>query len=140
MSTTSLVDLLTEIHGEHGSLTPELLVGLARDPEHPLHTRFEWNDSVAAERWRIEQAGRLLRVTFRPDPKKPIDLRAFVAVKGEETPRSEYVPLDDAVADEFTRELLLRQMKRDAQTFASRYRHMAGYAEVVASLARATAS
>lgn len=134
VSTTSLVDLLTTIREERGTLTPALLVDLARDPQHPLHSRFEWADSVAAHKWRLEQAGQLLRVTYRPDPKTPSDLRAFVALKGEESPSSEYVPTHEALEDPFTRELLLRRMKREAKTFADRYKHMAEFAAVVSNM------
>ena len=89
------------------------VVDVARDPKHPLHPRFEWDDSIAAEKWRLEQAGQLLRVTFRPDPAKPRDLRAFVAIKGEDSPTSDYKPLEEVAADPFASELLLRQMKRN---------------------------
>lgn len=140
MSTTTLVEQLQAIREEHGQLTPVLLVDLARDPEHPLHARFEWDDSLAAEKWRLEQAGQLLRVTFRPDPSKPRDLRAFVAVRGEATPKADYVPTTEALADDFTRELLLRQMKRDAEMFNRRWKDMAEYADVVRSMMSADAS
>lgn len=136
----NLRDQLQAIRDEHGSLTPALVVDVARDPKHPLHSRFEWDDSIAAEKWRHEQAGQLLRVTFRPDPEKPTDLRAFTAIKGEDSPTSEYVPTTEALENPFTRELVLRQMKRDAATFQRRYKHMAEYAAVVASMTTEAAS
>lgn len=129
----NLRDQLQAIRDEHGSLTPALVVDVARAPEHPLHSRFEWDDSVAAEKWRLEQAGQLLRVTYKPIAGKPHDLRAFSAVKGEESPTSEYVPTEDVLSNPFTRELLLRQMKRDWQTFKRRYDHMAEFANFVAA-------
>lgn len=134
MTGTTTRDHLQAIRDEHGSLTPALVVDAARDPEHPLHARFEWDDTVAAEKWRLEQAGQLLRVTFRPDPERPVDLRAFVAIKGEDSPKSDYMPTSEAMENPFTRALVLRQMKRDAKTFAARYRHMAEYADVIAGL------
>lgn len=135
---TDLIAILNDVREQHGALNPALLVDVARDPEHPLHSRFEWDDTKAAAKWRLEQAGQLLRVTFKPDPEKPVDLRAFVAIKGEATPRSEYVPTDEALADPFTQKLLLRQMQRDAAAFKARYQHMAEYADVIAGLAQAT--
>jgi len=128
---TNLRDHLQAIRDEHGTLTPALVVDLARDPEHPLHSRFEWDDSVAAEKWRLEQAGQLLRVTYKPIPGKPRDLRAFSAVKGEDTPTSEYMPTEEVLANPFTRELLLKQLKRDWQTFKRRYDHMAEFAAFI---------
>lgn len=40
---------------------PRELVDVARDETHPLHGSFEWNDSVAGEAYRIEQARRMIR-------------------------------------------------------------------------------
>jgi hypothetical protein len=106
-------------------------VEAARAEDSPLHSRFEWDDTQAADKWRLEQAGQLLRVTFRPDPTKPTDLRAFVAIKGEETPRSSYVPTETAMADEFMRALVLRSMNRDWRNLKKRYEHMAEFAVLI---------
>ena len=133
MSSTNLRDQLQAIRDERGSLTPALVVEVAADPKHPLHGRFEWDDSKAGHQWRLEQAGQLLRVTFRPDPSKPTDLRAFVAVKGEDSPTSEYVPVGEAMADPFTQKLVLAQFKREWKTFQRRYEHLAQFAAVIMS-------
>jgi len=130
---TNLIATLNKIREEHGLLTPRLLVDLARDEKHPLHTRFEWDDSAAAEKWRLEQAGQLLRVTFKPAPGRPAELRAFIAKRGEDTLRSEYVPIEEAYADPLLREMSLRAMKRDWRAFESRYKHHAEFAEFIRS-------
>ena len=44
-----------------GVLTPSAVVESARDEGSPLHDKFEWDDGVAAEAWRLEQARRLIR-------------------------------------------------------------------------------
>jgi predicted RNA-binding protein YlxR (DUF448 family) len=128
----SLLDHLTAIRDERGTLTPALVVDVARDPEHPLHSRFEWDDSVAAEKWRLEQASQLLRVVRLPaDPSRPNDLRAFVAVKGKDSHRAEYVPTQEAMADEFARRLVLADMEREWKALRRRYQHMAEFAQLV---------
>ncbi len=128
----SLLDHLTVIRDERGSLTPALVVDAARNPEHPLHSRFEWDDGVAAEKWRLEQASQLLRVVkLPPDPSRPNDLRAFVAVKGKDSHRAEYVPTETAMADEFARRLVLADMEREWKALRRRYQHMAEFAQLV---------
>lgn len=130
----SLLDTLTTIHQQHGTLTPVLLVELAANPDHPLHDRFTWDDTEAAHKWRIVQAGQLLRVVRLPDdPKRPGDLRAFVAVKAKDTPRAEYVPTEDAMSDEFTRRLVLSDMEREWRSLKRRYQHMSEFAALVMS-------
>jgi len=128
---SELRNLLQAVHDEHGDLTPRLVVDTARDPRHPLHTRFEWDDTVAAERYRLDQAGQLLRVTFRPDPTQPTHLRAFVAVKGEDSHQSSYVPTEKAFADPFTRTLVLRAMEREWRTFKKRWSDHTQFADMI---------
>jgi len=130
MSTT-LRNHLQAIRDEHGALNSELVVEVATDPKHPLHSRFEWDDSIAGHKYRLEQAGQLLRVTFRPIEGKPTELRAFVAVKGEDSHTSDYQPSEEAFADPFTAEIVLRAMKREAQAFTRRWKDHAAYADTV---------
>lgn len=139
MSTT--IDHLNAIRDQHGTLNPELVADVAADPAHPLHAQvYDVPADQAARRYYVERARKLLQITYRPDPSKPVDLRAFVAIKGEDSPKSEYTPTTEALADPFTRELLLRQMKRDAQMFANRYRHLAEFAGTVAALIEGTSA
>ena len=44
-----------------GCLTPQQVVDHARDNKNPLHPLFEWDDSEAAEAYRREQAGAMMR-------------------------------------------------------------------------------
>lgn len=43
-----------------GRLTPRAVVDAARDENHPLHGEFEWDDTVAAEAYRLDQARQLI--------------------------------------------------------------------------------
>ena len=47
---------LTKLHEKHGNITEAILLNEARDPEHPLHHYFEWDDTIAAENYRRNQA------------------------------------------------------------------------------------
>lgn len=44
-----------------GRIRPKDVVDAARDPTSPLHAHFDWQDSVAGEKWRLEQARELIR-------------------------------------------------------------------------------
>lgn len=123
---------LLAIRERHGRLTPELVLDEARDPNHRLHSHFTWDDGEAAERWRLTQAAGLLRaVKVAVDPSRPADLRAFVAVRGADSHRSDYVPVEEAMADDFTRRLVLRTMEREWKTLRRRYKDMSEFAELV---------
>lgn len=52
---------LEKLASEHGYLTPTLVIKDAKKKTSPLHSEFEWDDSIAAQNWRTEQARRLIR-------------------------------------------------------------------------------
>jgi len=45
----------------NGTLTPEIVVADAQDPDSPLHGEFEWDDAHAAHQHRLDQARRIIR-------------------------------------------------------------------------------
>ena len=61
---------LQRIQNFYGSITPEILVNEAKKRKSPLHPIFEWDDTKAAEGYRLQQARILLnniRVTVVTD-------------------------------------------------------------------------
>lgn len=99
------IDALQRLYDSHGLLTKPMVVEAARPAQSPLHDEFDWDDSEAAERWRLEQAGQLFRrikvVITQPEPKSAtvnVDTsshRAWVNIPS----RHGYVPLTVAVVD-----------------------------------------
>jgi len=51
---------LQRIQNIYGSITPEILVNEAKKRKSPLHPIFEWDDTKAAENYRLQQARILL--------------------------------------------------------------------------------
>jgi hypothetical protein len=119
---TSLREQLEHIRSQYGRLTPRLIVDEARNPDHPLHTRFEWDDSVAGEKWRREQARALIRsvaVTYVNPGGQRSRVRAFHAVRTER--QYEFQPVDVIVHDTVLSELLRRDMEREWRVLKSRW-------------------
>ncbi len=133
MNNSNLREHLKAIYEERGRLTPEDVVDEARDPEHPLHNRFEWDDTTAAEAWRRTQAHELIRscrVVYRTDPTgRDHTVRAFHAIRVTpaddevDVPRGGYrYELAETVArDEFTARLLMQDMEREWKALRRRY-------------------
>jgi hypothetical protein len=69
---------LERIRKAKGLLTPEAVIEEAKKKSSPLHEEFEWNDSLAAERYRLVQARTLIRAIT-------------VIVKDDAPPVSQYV-------------------------------------------------
>lgn len=68
-----------------GFLRPQAVVDEARDEDSPLHGAFEWDDGVAAEKYRLDQAQRLIRsfrVTVENDGKE-VEIPVFVNVSAD---------------------------------------------------------
>lgn len=61
MATPEIVDRLRSLEHENGRLLPADVVEDARDPDSPLHSHFEWDDSEAATKYRLQQAGAIIR-------------------------------------------------------------------------------
>lgn len=53
--------ILAALEDEQGRVTASQVVNAARDPEHPWHPRFEWDDEAAGEKYRRMQARALIR-------------------------------------------------------------------------------
>lgn len=52
---------LAEIEAKSGNLTAFNVVDAARPKRSPLHGAFEWDNTVAAESWRLEQARSMIK-------------------------------------------------------------------------------
>lgn len=126
----SLRDHLQAVYDQHGALTPELVVQAARPKNHPLHDQvFDRDQRDAAEAWYRERAHGLIRsvrIVYREaDETTPQrSVRAFHAVPAVETPgRFTYVPTDQVIADDLTRQVVLREMEREWRSLLARYEH-----------------
>lgn len=61
MENTEVIERIRELENENGELTTDVVIEDARDQNSPLHNYFDWNDVEAADKWRKEQARRLIR-------------------------------------------------------------------------------
>lgn len=70
-----------EIQSIGESATPQQILDKARDENTELHKCFEWDDSVAAERWRLHQARQVVcHIVFnneKDEQKTTPQLRCF---------------------------------------------------------------
>ena len=129
---------LDAIRERDGGITAEAVVDDARPVDSPLHPAFEWDDSVAAEKYRLDQARYLIRavVIQRPDVEEPRPVRAFVVVK-ESDGNEVYTSTIKALSDEELRRQVLERALRELDAWRRRYEDLAELAEVLAAADRA---
>lgn len=78
-------NFLTKLSEKEEEITPKKLVDIARNPKCPIHKCFEWNDTKAAEKYRLDQARNILscvKIKFITNG-KPLTTRAFVNIKSK---------------------------------------------------------
>lgn len=127
-------DILLSIRDEVGVLTPAVVVDAARGGDHPLHSRFEWDDTVAAERHRESQARELIRsvrVEYVTGSGAAADLRGFVSVSRGDVPSREYVPVDEVAGDPLLVRIVLRDAEREWRQLLARYEHLSEFLALV---------
>lgn len=131
--TTSLREQLMEVRASTGALTQVNVVDVARSPGHPLHNRFEWDDTIAGEKYRLEQAGELIRSVqqvFRKADGHRGKVREFHSV--DRDGGHEYIPLEEVAENPTVSKVILADMMRDWQQFKRRYEHMQEFLKLIA--------
>lgn len=132
----SLRDQLQAVYDKHGRLTSAIVIDVARDPDHPLHPRFEWDDSIAGEQYRYIQAGKLIRsvkITYTRRTRTSEDVRTLRAWHSLPDPETEasYRPLDEITEDPVATKILLAEMEREWRTFKRRWEHMREFVDLI---------
>jgi hypothetical protein len=126
---------LEQIERKQGKLTPQIVLKEASAQSHPLHAYFDWDDSAAAKKWRLQQAGHLVRcitVTIE-DVKTPEACRAFVSVALPDDPDKSnkvFLGIERVMRDDQLRKQLLTRAKRELRDWQDRYADLVELATV----------
>lgn len=126
------IELQRIARANNGILTPEKVLENAESDRSPIHNYFTWDDSEAAKKCRLIEAGQLIRTikvkieTHPQDPPKFV--RAFVNVTHEadvEEPDSEpknvYVPMSVALTQDAYRKQMLEKAFDELSSFRRKY-------------------
>lgn len=131
---------LETIRNRHrGKLRQVDVVEAARDKKSPLHKYFDWDDSAAAAKWRLEQAGSLIRsieVVVVTTAGRNRDLKAFVSVR-RQSERS-YTSLAHAMSDAELRQQVLADALKELQSWRERYSSLSEFAKIHSAIDRHT--
>jgi hypothetical protein len=116
------------------------LLDAAKDPSSPLHDCFTWEDGVAAERYRLAQAGMLyrrvklsiVRLDAEQREVKFETIRAIVSVPGDRTKKNSksHGRISVVMSDDKRRESVLRGIVRDLVALRNKYAKYAEFQDV----------
>jgi hypothetical protein len=103
---------MESIENRFGMITPRRVLDVARNEKSPLHNLFEWDDSAAAENYRLLQAGQMIvRIKVQIEERS---MSAFqpITIMVDEKPTNGYVSLARVMENnEFKSQILERAIK-----------------------------
>ena len=118
-----------------GNLTPKALVDASRRKNAALHDLFEWNDEIAAEKYRETQASYLIRSIAVVSTGTSEPIRAFVSVTvNEQATERTYINVKRALSTNGTREEVLAIALAELRAFERKYKNLEELASVLAAI------
>lgn len=111
----------------YGEVTPENVLEVAKNKNSVIHNCFEWNDEIAGRKYRLLQAGEMIRsfVFEREDKEQP-----EVRVLQISTERKVYKPVKFFVENKAEHESLLARAVKELKAIRQRYESIAELEEV----------
>ena len=133
----NLRSILEEIRLENGGLLrPCDMVASAKPTSSPLHDMFEWDNSAAAEQWRLQQARQIINVVVTVDPnisgnKK---LRAFVSINRDRNETGGgYRSMVEVISDAEMRKELMKEAMQSLSHWEQKYQDLAELKPIMAA-------
>lgn len=119
----SVTSALLELSAENnGPVSPQMVLDRARDESSPLHDCFEWDNDVAAEKYRLVQARVLLRLVvpvYERSNMTEIRIPLFSSVRAmrgrDNAAAPSYIPSLTLLSDEERRLMLVCQKLEQAK-------------------------
>ena len=109
-------------HDEIGdNPTPEMVLEIAKNPDTELHKCFEWEDSVAAHKWRLHQARQIIQsFVIKGTENTPTPVRAYQI----STEPQVYKPSITFVQNKDEYVALLSRAKGELKAIRNRYKQL----------------
>jgi hypothetical protein len=113
-------------------LTPEQLVQSARIKTSPFHDDFTWDDTEAADKWRLYQARQMLRVCVEVVPvnQKDVPTRVFVSLTTDRKQDGGYRIMTAVLSNKERRDQLLQDALAELRVFEMKYSQIEELAEL----------
>lgn len=104
-----------------GFLRPQDVIEFAKNPKTRLHAQFEWDDTKAAEKYRIAQARAIIKVSVTIQPNTNEKTHTYVSLSIDRGTGAGYRHIVEVLNDEVLRDVLLQDALREAWSFKKKY-------------------
>lgn len=145
VSAQTVGESLEKITRSGGSVTAQSFLDFSRDENSPTHEMFEWDDSIAAEKYRLQQASNIIchlecteevyesepiEIELEEGTAEPVDSMHFrsayvnVAKRSAVGRKAEYVPIAVAMSKEDMRNQVLENALISLKAFERSYSYL----------------
>ena len=122
-------EYLEQLEARDGCVTALSLLNESRAEDAPLHKCFEWDDSKAAEKYRLHQARAIIANITIAVPDSEVKPRGFVAVTKYRSP-GRFVSVSRAMTTPDMRAQVLRNAISELLNFRRKYSELQELAEL----------
>ena len=129
-------ELNTLAAANDGQLVAAHVLDAARDPTSPLHSYFDWDDNSAAEKFRLVQAGMLIRrvklhiVRSQQTGPNVIEVRAYHSLPTSRTTGDGYTPLVSMLGNDEAMQELYAAALADLEALKAKYANLVEFEAV----------
>lgn len=138
--------VLEQIEKKQGEVTSEAFLDYSRNEDSETHSMFEWDDTIAAEKFRLSQANKIINqieVEIVYDKKEPEQMEvefiqsagpisSFVNVENKSVcKRAVYHNIVRAMQNDDSRKIVLRNALFELNAFKNKYRCFKEFAGVI---------
>lgn len=119
--------------------TPRDVLKAARARSSPIHEFFDWDDTVAAKRWRLRQAQELVKavhVVYVDSAGESQTVRAFVNLYEGRAETGPFYSTLQVLSDKDQRKIVLRRALAEAEAWRKRYEQYDELAAICAAIRR----
>lgn len=128
------------IEKENGKVTAENLLDSARPKNSIMHDCFEWNDTEAAEKYRLLEAknviNQLVKVVIEKDSEQPREQRAYVNINPQRGfgSKGDYISIERAMSEEETRKIVLKRALEELSAYKRKYQEFSELSKVFSAI------
>lgn len=120
---------MEKIRARDGDVNKVNFLEWSRPETSRTHALFEWDDGIAAEKYRLHQSSQVINHTYtvvekEGQEKKKVVVRAFVNTTDDNNPLEpgRFVPVTEAINTPQIREVVIRNALRELRSFTEKYR------------------
>ena len=121
-------EVMNELEAE-GKLSAKELVNVSRPDDAPLHDEFEWDDEIAGEKWREQQARVMIAsvTIIHEDLPQKEPIRAYFHI---EQNQPNYERIETIIKQEDRTEMLIKMAKKELAAFKAKYSGIQAFQKV----------